>query len=357
MARRYSAPQCSYSVEGNVIRTDGSVHNKVTGTGMAAVLGCSPWTTPFQLACSLLGLGRENIDGKPAVETGKALEPVVIDYLGRTFEEKGLFLPAEKVFEKREGDHDSWVSDFSDDYFAGHVDGIVMRKGEDGESVEHILEIKTSANLGSWAGTEHGGVPVYYYWQVALYNEFLTQKDTAFVGLGVVDKFAYANPQSWIPSTQTVALYEMPIDREEVQEGMQKVREWYDEFIMNNVTPPYNPDNADDVELFNHLKGLTSSLDEVRDDLEKLADVDSRIQMKEMEYKDLIAMKEDLQSRVKDYMAFHNLASIDGEACIASLSSSERKTLDKGLLKADGINPEKYMKTSVVSTFRLKKRD
>lgn len=357
MARRYSAPQCAYEVDGNVIRTDGSVHNKVTGTGMAAVLGCSPWTTPFQLACSLLGLGRENIDGKPAVETGKVLEPVVIDYLGRTFPEMGVFLPAEKVFEKRDGDHDSWESDFSDDFFAGHVDGIVMRKGENGESVEHILEIKTSGNVGAWARETHGGVPEYYYWQVALYNEFLTQKDTAFVGLGIVDRYAYANPQSWIPSTQTVALYEMPIDREEVREGMERIREWYTEYVLNNVTPPYDPSNEGDVELFNHLKGLKSSIDEVREDLQRLSDVEKRIQAKELEYIDLVEMKEELQARLKDYMGFHNLSSLDGEGCIATYSVSERRSVDKNLLKADGIDPDKYSKTTVVNTFKLKKRD
>ncbi len=357
MARRYIAPSCGFSIEGNVIRTDGSVHNKVTGTGMAAVLGCSPWSSPFQLACSLLGLGREDVSGKPAVEAGKALEPVVIDYLGRTYPEQGMFLPAEKVFEKRMGDHDSWESDFADDVFAGHVDGIVMRKGDDGESVEHILEIKTSANVGAWGGQDYGGVPEYYYWQVALYNEFLTQKDVAFVGLGIVDKFAYANPQSWIPSTQTVALYEMPIDREQVRETMARIVEWYGEYILNDVTPPYNPDIPGDVELFEHLKGLTASVDNARENLNRLAEVKKKIQAKELEYTDLKAMEEDLQSQLKDYMDFHGLSELDGDGCAASLSISERRTVDKAMLVQDGIDPEKYMKVSTVNTFRLKRRD
>ncbi len=357
MGRKFLAPTCGFRIEGDVIRTDGSVHNKVTGTGMAAILGCSPWSSPFQLACSLLGLGREDVSGKPAVAAGVALEPVVIDYLGRTYPEQGMFLPAEKVFEKRVGDHDSWESDFADDVFAGHVDGIVMRKGEEGESVEHILEIKTSANLAAWGKQEFGGVPEYYYWQVALYNEFLTQKDVAYVGLGVVDKFAYANPQSWIPSTQTVALYEMPIDREQVREAMKRIAEWYQEYILNDVTPPYNPEIPGDVELYEHLKGLSASIDEVRENLAKLADVKKRIQAKELEYTDLVAMEEDLQDQLKAYMDFHELSELDCDGCTATLSTSERRSLDKAMLKADGIDPEKYMKVSTVSTFRLKRRD
>lgn len=356
MARKYLAPQCSYTVDGNCIRTDGSVRNKVTGTSMAAILGLSPWSTPFQVACSLLGLGREDLDGKPAVETGKALEPVVIDYLGRTYPEQGVFLAAEKVFTKREGDHDSWESDFSDDYFAGHVDGIVMRKDEDGNSDEYILEIKTSRNIEAWSGKEHNGVPEYYYWQVALYNEFLTQKDVAYVGLGVVDQFAYANPQSWIPSTQTTALFEMPIDREQVQAGMEQVRQWYDEFIMNGVTPAYDPENEGDVELYEHLKGLTSTIDEVREDLAKLADVRAKIALAEAAYNDLTQMDEELTVRLKDYMNFHSLATVDCDVCTATLSTTRRGSIDKDLMKEKGLNPDDFTKYTESNTFRLKKR-
>ena len=63
MARKYLAPTCSYEISDGTIRTDGSVHNKVTGTSMAGILGLSPWSSPFQVACALLGLGREDISG------------------------------------------------------------------------------------------------------------------------------------------------------------------------------------------------------------------------------------------------------------------------------------------------------
>lgn len=357
MATRFTAPQCSFTVDGDVIRTDGSVHNKVTGTGMAGVLDISPWSSPFQIACSLLGLGRENIDGKPAVEAGKALEPVIIDYLGRTYPDVGLFLPAERVFEKRTGDHDSWESDFSDDTFAGHVDGIVMRKAEDGSSEEHILEIKTTENAGAWGGAEHNGVPEYYYLQIALYNEFLTQKDKAYVGVGFVDKYAYANPQSWIPSTQTTTLMEMPINRESFRETMETVREWYNEYVLNNVTPPYNPENPRDVELFEHLKNLTATIDEARADLQTLSDLEKEIKLRELSYVDLVNRKDEVQARLKDYMAFNNLAILECADCASALSVSERKTIDKNMLIEDGIDPDKYSKTTSVSTFRLKRKN
>ena len=137
-ARIYDAPKCEYTIEDGCIRTDGSIKGKVSGTMMAGILGCSPWSTPFQVACALLGVGVEDISGKPAVRTGQILESRIIDYVGKTYPEYGLFMPADKIYEKREGDHASWVSDFDDDIFSGHVDGIVMR--EDGSNC--ILEIK-----------------------------------------------------------------------------------------------------------------------------------------------------------------------------------------------------------------------
>lgn len=353
MPRKYLAPVCSYEVDNGSIRTDGTVHNKVTGTSMAGILGLSPWSSPFQVACSLLGLGREDISGKPAVETGKALEPVVIDYLGKAYPEQGLFLAAEQVFEKREGDHDSWVSDFEDDVFAGHVDGIVMRK-RDGSAEEFILEIKTSANVEAWAESERDGVPEYYFWQVALYNEFLTRQNMAYVGLGIVDRSTYANPQSWVPSSRTVSLFEMGINREEVREAMDKVREWYATYIQNNVTPPMDPDNPGDVELYSHLENLASTIEDMGDKLAKLADVDYKVKVAEASYNDLTSARDAMQAQVKEYMQFHDLSTLEAPNCTAHLSTSVRKSIDKDLLKADGIDPAKYTKETIVSSFKLK---
>lgn len=353
MARKYLAPTCSYEISDGTIRTDGSVHHKVTGTSMAGILGLSPWSSPFQVACALLGLGREDISGKPAVETGKALEPVVIDYLDRTFPEHGLFLAAEQVFEKREGDHDSWASDFEDDVFAGHVDGIVMRKHGD-SAEEFILEIKTSANVESWAEADRDGVPEYYFWQVALYNEFLTRRNMAYVGLGIVDRNTYANPQSWVPSSRTVSLFEMGINREEVREGMQKVREWYAEYILNNTTPPMDPNNPGDVELYSHLENLSSTIEDMEAKLAKLADMDYKVKVAEASYNDIVSARDAMQAQVKEYMQFHDLSTLEAINCTARLTTSVRKSIDKALLEADGIDPSKYTKETVVASLKLK---
>lgn len=347
MSQVYHAPKCGYEVVDGHIETDGTVTNKVSGTSMAGILGCSPWNTPFQIACALLGVCRPDISDKPAVRVGQDLEPVIIDYLANTYQDKGMFLPAEDIFVKREGDHDAWVSDYEDDTFAGHVDGAVLR--DDGE---YILEIKTSINMDSWTD----GVPEYYYWQVALYNEFLTQKDMAFVGLGMVNSNTHRDSTSWVPNERTVALFEMPIDREAVRAKMDEVREWYKEYILNHRTPDYNPDNPGDVEMYNHLCNLKKDISEIQDELDEIGELSRSITAVEVSIADMCAKMEEHRAKLKTYMECNNLSSIESTTgnVSAVLSSQKRASIDKGLLKADGIDPEKYTVIKTINTFKLK---
>lgn len=350
MSQRFHAPKCKYEVVDGHIETDGTVINRVSGTSIAGILGCSPWNTPFQVACALLGVCRPDISDKPSVRVGQELEPVVIDYLAKTYAEKGMFLPAEEIFAKREGDHDAWVSDFEDDTFAGHVDGAVLC--DDGE---YILEIKTSINMDSWAN----GVPEYYYWQIALYNEFLTQKDMAFVGLGMVNQNTHKDSTSWVPNERTVALFEMPIDREDVRAKMDIIREWYSTYILNNRTPDYDPDNAGDVEMYNHLCNIKRDIGEVQNDLDDVGALLASIQATEDAIADLCSKVEEYKAKLKTYMECNSLSVIESSngATIATLSSQNRASIDKKLLQADGINPDKYTVTKTTNVFKLKSKE
>lgn len=265
-ATQYKPPKNPYHIEGNTVYSDGENVNKVSGTSMAGILGCSPWSTPFTVACGLLGLAREDIDNKDAVRVGKALEKKIIRYVDKIYgPEKGSFMSADEIYGAREGDHDDWSSDFEDETFSGHVDGIVT--GLDGE--EYILEVKTSANLDSWAD----GVPEYYYWQVALYNYFLTKKDKAYVALGIVNENTYRDYASWVPSTENVALFEMPIDQKQVEEVVEQVKAWYDLYIKAKKTPPADMSNPKDADMYNHLLNIGSDVAEMKAKVARLVEM------------------------------------------------------------------------------------
>lgn len=350
MPKTYFPPKCTYEVRGNKIVTDGSVKNKVSGTAMAGILGVSPWTTPFQVACNLLGLAREDISDKPAVKVGTYLEPKIIAYADKVYgPEYGSFLMAEEVYEKRDGDHDSWVSDFESETFAGHVDGIVFAK--DGEN--YILEIKTSGNLDSWKD----GVPEYYYWQVALYNHHICRKDKAYVVLGMVNEATYKDYTSWVPNVNTVAMFEMPIDTEDVADKLKIVADWYDTYIANGVTPEYDPNNPGDVEMFNHLINLARDVDEVAELIEQYGEIDERIAIAEASNLELYNERDLLKDCIKSYLSAHKLNSLcsTNGTFIGKIGTQNRTKFDEAAMRKDGIDVDKYKVKSEVKTFSIKK--
>ena len=348
--RTYKPPTNQYTVEGPIIRVaPGSEIHKVSGTSMAGILGVSPWSTPFQVACNLLGLGQEDISDKPAVKVGIALESKIIKYADKAYPQYGMFAPAEDAFVKREGDHNAWVSDFEDDYFAGHVDGIVS--SDDG--VDRILEIKTSSNLESW----EFGVPRYYYLQVALYNHFITKQDTAYVVLGVVNENTYKDYNSWIPNENTVRLFELDMEQDEFETTLADVREWYDKYIMNGMTPPYDPENQGDVELYNHLVNLASDYESMQPLVDEYKDLCDEIDNAEAAIKDKYDAREDLKNRLKTYMEAHDLSQIpskEKEGLRAVMGTQNRASWDEAAMVADGIDTNKYKKSKVIKTFSIK---
>lgn len=345
---KYLPPKCTYTVEGSVIKTDGSVTNKVTGTMVAAILGLSPWSSPFQAACSLLGLAREDISDKPAVKTGQFLESRIIDFAGERYPEYGLFIPADEVYEKREGDHDSWASDFDDEVFGGHVDGIVM----DNDGNDYILEIKTSANLDSW----NDGVPEYYYWQVALYNRYLCNKDVAYVVLGIVDEETYKDPRLWVPTDDNVGLFRMEIDRAEVEEKLEFIRDWYSRYILNGTTPEYDPTNPKDVEMYGHLMSLADPTDAKGALVDRLASVEAMIDNGEKGLKGLYEARDSLRKDLKEYMSAHDMSALDSASgqYTAYLTEQVRTSVDPKKMEDAGIDPEPFIIRKVSKVFTVK---
>lgn len=349
MAETYLPPKAGYKVKGAHLESDGTIQGKVTGTMMGGILGISPWSSSFQVACTLLGLASKDISDKPAVKAGVALEGKIIEYMGARYPEYGMFVPAEEIFEKREGDHDSWASDFDDPYFAGHVDGIVMT--EDG--LNYILEVKTSSNMDSWAN----GVPEYYYWQVALYNTFVAKQDHAYVALGIMNPEALKDPSTWVPSDDNTGLFIINFDQEKINQTLDEVMQWYDTYIGNNITPDYDPTNPRDVELYNHLVDLTQEETDVQELTDQLVEVEAVLAEREEELRPLQELKDTLRARIKDYMDCHGLTELDSIKgdYRAVITKSTRKKIDASKLKEAGIDPEPFTVTTEVKSFTLKR--
>ena len=346
--RKYIPPKCEYTIYNNGILSDGSVHNKVTGTMVGGILGCSPFQTPFRVACDLLGLCKEDISDKPAVKAGHALEEKIIDYLGTRYSEIGLFMSAEKLFDARVGDHDEWPSDFDDPIFAGHLDGMVMTP--DGGAF--VLEIKTTSNLRSW---EHG-VPEYYWWQVALYNRFTAGQSKAYVAVALLTQEEQLHPETWSPSDDNVILYSPEFPEDKVEEGLGKVLDWYNTYIATDRTPQMDPADARDADMYAYLLSLTNSKDAMSSMLDAYGVLEREVKMEYAKLADKEAALEDMKARLKEWMDTHGvdeISSLDGRY-VATLTTTVKRSIDPKLMEKDGIDPTPYTVEKPVQTFRLK---
>lgn len=190
---------------GKRVKTDGVYRQKITGTFIAGLLGISPYATPFSITTRLMGVWDEDIGDKPRVKIGKLLEDRILDYIIKRHSDLGNVFKAEELFAERTGNHADWQSDFEDDIFAGHVDGIVSENGSD-----YILEVKTAGDPSAWLD----GPPTHYMLQVMLYNHFITKQTKAYFVLGVVGNEYLNNPNGWIPNSSNCFLFEVNIDRE-----------------------------------------------------------------------------------------------------------------------------------------------
>lgn len=351
MARRFETPRCGFRLVDGHIETDGTVRQKITGTSFGAVLGHNPYMSPFEASCRLLGLISEDISDKPAVRTGRLLEVPIIRYLDSTYEDIGRFMADEDLgFGEREGPHDEWASDFSDPVFAGHIDGIVQTDGMD-----CILEIKTARDPSAW--TE--GVPQHYLDQVALYNHFLTKSWRAFVGVGFVTEETYDDPASWTPSAENVVLIDLDIILSKTEADVRYARAWYAKYIEAGMTPDHNPDNPRDAEIWSFLQAIAAPGDEVASEVDRLAYLDAMIKAHDAEVAEARAEADDLRKRIKDHMVHNGETSIDSTSAgwVATIREQKRTRIDRELMEADGLDPDRYIKAEISNVFSIKKKE
>lgn len=345
MSREWIAPRCEYIIEDGVVKTHGETVEKISGTSLGALLGKSPYGTPFTASTRLLGLWGEDISGKPQVKAGIALEERIIEYQASKHPSLGTFLKAEDIFDKREGDHAAWVSDFEDDVFAGHVDGIISNNGTD-----YILEVKTTSRrsietYGNWLN----GPPEHYLWQVYLYNHFITKQDKAYFLLGILDDPDYTNPYGWVPNKENCKLIEITIDQQMVSEKLDEVRGIYSDTIQRGISLPCT-DNPLDVEVMTHLRDITGDMTT----LTALTTEFKTLKLSNKAYADRNKANTDREKeigdRIKDIMTTWGMTECAG----VSVTVQHRKSMDFAKAESDGLDLSPYMTDKPISTIKLK---
>lgn len=339
MSRNWVATHVPYEIDNGVVKTEG-VHYKVTGTFLGGLLGMSPYATPFSITSRLIGAWDEDIGNEPAVKTGKLLEDRIIDYAIAKHSDIGTIFKAEEIFAKREGHHKDWVSDFEDDVFAGHVDGIVSKDGKD-----YILEVKTARDASAWLN----GPPQHYLLQTMLYNHFITKQDKVYFLLGLVGTEHYNNPNSWIANPNNCFLFEVPIDREKENEYIERARAIYKETVAKGISTTAT-DSPIDQTILTYLKDTSGTMDDLHKLIEEYGEIRTANKQYEDANKENVKKEDELKERIKTVMVQWGIVK-DGPV---SIRQSERKSFDFAKADVEGFDYANYLTKTTVNTLNYK---
>lgn len=304
-------------------------YGKVTGTYISGILNQNPWQTPFSVAARMLRLFNEDISDKPSVHAGIIMEPKILDYIGA--------LHGDEIFEKRAGDHETWVSDFEDPIFGGHIDGLMP----DGS----LVEIKTSSRPQDWDGK----IPVHYHMQASLYAHFL-ETDRIVFGVGFTDRETLSDPDRWVPDkTNTIKVETTVMDG---FDGMlEEAERIYRDTVLKDRTPVPDMSNPIDAQIVAYLNAQLWTDNEV---CGKISEV-SGLTDKADELKKITESIEEAKTLFSLYMDYNNVSNMEYEGITVSRGTYKRTSIDSNQLKKDGLY-DLYAKEKEFRSIKIKRK-
>lgn len=301
-------------------------YGKITGTQLSGLLGQNPWNTPFSTAVKMMRLYNQDKSGNPSIHAGVVIEPKILDYIGATH--------GDDIFQKREGDHEEWASDFEDEIFGGHIDGLMP----DGS----IVEIKTSSRPQDWKN----GIPVYYHMQASLYAHFL-KTDRIVFGVGFTDRATLSEPERWMPNKDNTVVIETGImdGFDGIMEDAEKI---YRETVLVGRTPVPDLNNPIDNEIVRYLDAQLWSDDSVKRCLNCIKELNDRLyEVKEME-----EMLDQYKSELSLYMDYNQVEEAESDSLTVQRVLYSRASVDTNQLKKDGLY-ETYLKKKEYKSLKI----
>lgn len=304
-------------------------YGKVTGTQMSGILNMNPWQTPFSTSVRMMRLFNEDISDKPSVHAGTVIEPKILDYIGAVH--------GDEVFEKREGDHESWASDFQDDVFGGHVDGFMP----DGS----IVEIKTSSRPQDW----NKQIPIHYHIQASLYAEFF-KADRIIFAVGFTDKDTLSNPDGFVPDKNNTIVVETR-KIEGFDKMLKDAEEFYRRFILNGVTPIPDAANPIDRQIMSYLDAQLWTEEDAKTEMQLMNAYQDSLD----NVKNLQTMLDDSKQRFGLFMDYNDIGEISDGSTTIKRAVYSRTAIDTNLLKKDGLY-DLYAKEKEYKTVKISRK-
>lgn len=229
----------------------------VGGSDVAAILGLSPWKTPYQVfleKTSPVILGKQSKE----MDWGKRMEPAIrqwySDETGRS-----VRLPEGVIFNEKYPHMLASIDGFTDD--------------------KRVVEIKTSRSRKGWGEPATNEIPDYYLLQCQHYL-VVTAYEVADVPVSI--------------SGDAPCLYEIPADKELQQMIIDACTDFWQRVVENNPPPPVTYEDiimrygkskaAGKIEASPELVGICHKLIDIQYDLKQLEGVEAEAKGKIIEY-------------------------------------------------------------------------
>lgn len=337
-------------VDGVIKITPPKNPKKLTGTRLAAVLGRSPWSTPFEIWCAVTRTYEEPFVDTIYTLAGKAIEPKQIEYMRKKYF-MNILTPTDKYgkdyFKKTRGDFFEYIPIYGGMWDALQID-------EDGNPIA-VLEFKTTKRSEDWAED----VPEYYAIQASLYA-YLLGLDHVIMVASFLENKDYEHPEAFEPNAQNTITVEFNISERypDFYRMVDSATEWWTDHVTMGVSPRY--DEKKDAEILKALRSKTltpdTDIDALVTEAEKLK---AELDLASALVADKQARLKQIQDIVKKYAITQfqdgdKKVTINGSQYAWTISRSIKTTgsFDEGAMKAAGIF-DLYYKPKTEETYRL----
>lgn len=337
-------------IDGNRIKIEPPKHpKKITGTRFAAILGLSPWTSPFEAWCAITRVYEKPFEETIYTAAGKIIEPKQAEWIGETFFWKNLVSPTdvygEDYFSRTRGDFFPESS-----IFGGMWDYLFVDKNNG--TVDTVLEMKTSKRVEDWATN----IPEYYALQAALYA-YLKDCDNVRMVASFLEPGDYQNPDAFVCSNKNTIdrafkVSERYADFE--RDYIARAEKWWRDHVVKGISPPY--DENRDAEILKALRTKTvapgTSLSDLLEEAESLkAQLDAHAEkIAPIEQRYEIVTKAIKGACIERFTDSTQRVELPGSKYIFTITKNESAKIDKAALKRDGLL-EQYSELS--STYRM----
>ena len=340
--------QIQWLVDGGISVPEVKKPKKITGTRFGAILGKSPWATPFEMWCECTKTYQEKFEDNIYTLAGKAIEPKQIEYV-KSFVD-GVVSPEDMFgkdyFNKCHGDF------FHDPVFGGMWDALIF---DENNEVETVLEFKTTQRVEDW----EDDIPEYYALQAALYA-YLLKCDEVMLVCSVLEEKDYAIPENYDVNAKNTFTRSFKISERypDFEKMISFAENWYKTFVLTGNSPI--PEERD-AELLKMLKKVfvtaddnTQALIHELEGLKRLLDEnEAKIKDYQNRYK---AIADELKIRFTADKTEGEIIELQGNAYVITYTPSRSTAIDTKKLQEDGLYEKYSYQKPVTYTMRIKEK-